>query len=440
MGLILTTFLIVVAFYMVMSRYETRTTYSVKDVESGKITKIKGSCLDIKYGGKSVHVSMEDDGCYYTTDESEKRKLEDGSVFSVGDKEFQLKVTKHGTGLFVLIPLLLTVATMMALFGQDDILMQQNRLEDEAQKAEEEDRDIESEKVDSSGESKEGKSDSEAADSSGEDEKNTISDQTVSNEQYEERNAAVDGDEDIYKYVKNHEYLVKETVDTDWAFYLDGEEERERAKLLNQPSETGIQISKFHGDIDWEKVKADGIDFAIIQAGSRGTETGVLRADPYFKKNMEGAAENGIKTGVSFHSQALNQKEMDEEITLIMKSIEGYDPAYPIGITLAQDEGDRTLKLSFDEYITLIKYFCIRIKMNGYTPMIMGESGWFSQFSDKHCFDGYLKMIYDANNPPNNFDSCIIWIYRIRYSEAVDGIADNLSVAFSVSSYAAEEK
>lgn len=104
MVLILTTFMIVVVFYIVMSRYETKTTYSVKDMESGKVTKIRGSYLDIKYGGKSIHIFRKDDGCYCTTGEGEKTKLKDGSVFSVGDKNFSLKETKHGTGLFVLLP------------------------------------------------------------------------------------------------------------------------------------------------------------------------------------------------------------------------------------------------------------------------------------------------------------------------------------------------
>ena len=51
----------------------------------------------------------------------------------------------------------------------------------------------------------------------------------------------------------------------------------------------GIDVSKYQGNINWTKVKQDGIDFAIIRVGYRGYGTGKIVMDPYFKKNIEGA-------------------------------------------------------------------------------------------------------------------------------------------------------
>lgn len=239
--------------------------------------------------------------------------------------------------------------------------------------------------------------------------------------------------EDIHSFVENNDDLFKENIYVDWKSFRQGV--KERRILLNNPSEMGIQVSKYQGDIEWEKVKDDGIDYAIIQAGSRGYETGGLNEDPYFKINIDRATFNGIKVGVSFHSQAINREEIDEEIELIMESIKGYDLDYPIGITLLQEENFRTFVLTYNEYVDLIKYFCIRIKQKGYIPMIMGTADWFEQFSEGKFFDGYLKMVYAPNDPPSDINNCVIWIYRANSKKLVNGVKDELAIAISVSAY-----
>ena len=57
-------------------------------------------------------------------------------------------------------------------------------------------------------------------------------------------------------------------------------------------SKTGIDVSKHQGKIDWEKVAADGIDFAFIRVGFRGSSEGKLVEDEYFIDNIEGALES----------------------------------------------------------------------------------------------------------------------------------------------------
>lgn len=227
----------------------------------------------------------------------------------------------------------------------------------------------------------------------------------------------------------------KNSAVIDWEWEYEGNADDMRPYLKNTPSELGIDVSKYQGTIDWEKVKADGIDFAIIRVGSRGYGSGGdLYSDSKFKENMDGAVANGIKTGVYFYSQATNRNEVDEEIDKILKDIEGYSLDYPIGVELICEGDDyRTYELSTiehqEEYIDLIKYYCNSIKQNGYTPMIYGTMEWFQQFPEG-SFDGYYKWIYSSNVAPNNIDNCIIWQYE-RGASTVDGIS-NVSVDLSV--------
>ena len=76
----------------------------------------------------------------------------------------------------------------------------------------------------------------------------------------------------------------------------DGTESNER--LDDEDALFGIDVSKWNKEIDWEKVAASGVEFAVIRCGYRGASTGALVEDPYFKKNIEGAQAAGIKVGI----------------------------------------------------------------------------------------------------------------------------------------------
>ena len=65
-------------------------------------------------------------------------------------------------------------------------------------------------------------------------------------------------------------------------------------------SHKGIDVSKYQGSIDWQKVKENGIEYAFIRLGIRGYGTGKLALDEYFEENMSGAAQAGIETGCIF--------------------------------------------------------------------------------------------------------------------------------------------
>ena len=75
-------------------------------------------------------------------------------------------------------------------------------------------------------------------------------------------------------------------------------------KTYNAPgytSRVGIDVSKFQGDIDWQKVKEQGIEFAFVRVGNRGYgKEGTLNTDGRYRQNIDGAKAAGIPTGVYF--------------------------------------------------------------------------------------------------------------------------------------------
>ncbi|NLV86122.1 MAG: hypothetical protein GX025_02730 [Clostridiales bacterium] len=111
-------------------------------------------------------------------------------------------------------------------------------------------------------------------------------------------------------------------------FYPDGE-------FINYRGEgftalRGIDVSEHQRDIDWQAVAGEGVEFAIIRAGFRGYSEGLIYEDEFFRENIEGAIEQGIKVGVYFFSQAINTKEAREEARFLLELIDGYDLDLPV--------------------------------------------------------------------------------------------------------------
>lgn len=81
----------------------------------------------------------------------------------------------------------------------------------------------------------------------------------------------------------------------------------------------GIDVSKWQTDIDWKKVKADGVDFVIIRLGYSDRQTGVHCLDEKFKQNYLGAREAGLKIGVYYYSTAITKAEAVSEANYVLK-------------------------------------------------------------------------------------------------------------------------
>jgi hypothetical protein len=65
----------------------------------------------------------------------------------------------------------------------------------------------------------------------------------------------------------------------------------------------GVDVSSWQGNVDWHKLKAQGVHFAFLRVGYRGYESGVINPDTKFEENIKGALDAGIHVGVYFFSR-----------------------------------------------------------------------------------------------------------------------------------------
>ena len=175
-------------------------------------------------------------------------------------------------------------------------------------------------------------------------------------------------------------------------------------------SSNGIDVSAYQGEVDWEKVAASGIDFAMVRAGYRGYgEKGTLVEDKYAKDNLEGAIAAGLDVGVYFFSQALNTQEVEEEVAFLLEIIEGYELTMPVVYDWEYiSEEARTANMDARTLTDCSLHFCKLIEEAGYTPMVYFNTNqardllylpelkeydfWLAWYSDRMRFPYKLKM------------------------------------------------
>ena len=104
----------------------------------------------------------------------------------------------------------------------------------------------------------------------------------------------------------------------------------------------GVDVSAHQKEIDWSRVAASGMSFAMIRAGYRGYTLGAIVKDEYFDANMSGALANGMDVGVYFFSQALTPAEAEEEARQVLEWIKDYRVTYPVVFDWEEQDKDNS--------------------------------------------------------------------------------------------------
>ncbi|MCD7827747.1 MAG: glycoside hydrolase family 25 protein [Clostridiales bacterium] len=201
---------------------------------------------------------------------------------------------------------------------------------------------------------------------------------------------------------------------------------------------TGIDVSSHQGTIDWEKVAADGIEFAIIRIGYRGYgAAGNICEDEYSEENIKNASAAGLKVGVYFYSQAVNTDEALEEAEFVLDIIENYDIEYPVVFDW-ENEPDiamRTDNVTGDELTDCAVSFCNAVKTAGYTPAIyLNLNNAYNQYDLSKIKQYCIWYAQHEGEQPEMYYSYTIW----QYSDTgtVDGISGNVDLNISFSDFA----
>lgn len=207
----------------------------------------------------------------------------------------------------------------------------------------------------------------------------------------------------------------------------------------NPNAKVGIDVSKWNKEIDWDKVKKAGVEYAIIRVGYRGATTGSLIEDPYFEKNIKGAAQAGIPVGVYFFTQAMNTVEAVEEASMVIAMCEEYDISYPVFIDTEGAGGDgRADGLDVTTRTEVCNAFCKTIENAGYRAGVYGARNWFNEMLDMKELEDYVIWLAEYRDVPVYQGYYHMWQYTSGGS--IDGIEGKVDLNLSYLKIEEEEE
>lgn len=194
----------------------------------------------------------------------------------------------------------------------------------------------------------------------------------------------------------------------------------------------GIDVSKWNGKIDWTAVKKSGVDFVIIRCAYRGSSTGALVVDPRFEENIAGATAAGLKVGVYFFTQAVNEVEAVEEASLALALTNKYSLAYPIFIDV-EGSGGRADSLDKATRTSVVNAFCQTIANSGKRAGIYANKTWLNSKLNMGSLNAYTIWLAQYNTSPTYTGKYDMWQYSDQGH--VGGISGNVDMNKSYVKY-----
>ena len=204
----------------------------------------------------------------------------------------------------------------------------------------------------------------------------------------------------------------------------------------------GVDVSRHNGVVNWEKVKAAGIDFVILRIGYSRLNTDIkisktnpgplrLTKDENYDMNLSGVRNAGLPLGIYYFSQAVTTKEAKKEAAYVLELLDGMKLDLPVVFDSEMTPGGRLAKVNpgKTEYNKIAKAFCEKIKAAGYTPMV-----YSSYYGMKENYNAAeletLYAIWLARYNINTFYDGKYMIWQYSSSGKVDGIPGSVDMNF----------
>ena len=202
----------------------------------------------------------------------------------------------------------------------------------------------------------------------------------------------------------------------------------------------GIDVSSHQGEIDWQKVAASGVEFAMIRTGYRGYgEEGRLMLDERFHENMAGALDAGLDVGVYFFSQATTVWEAEEEARLLLDILQGYTVSYPVVFDWENIHHSpaRTDAVVGKSVTLMAEAFCGLVEQAGYTPGVYFNQNLAYLDLDLGRLADHVFWLAEYERKPSFYYHFDLWQYSSKGT--VPGISTPVDLNLSFRDFGGTE-
>lgn len=189
----------------------------------------------------------------------------------------------------------------------------------------------------------------------------------------------------------------------------------------------GIDVSKWQGNIDWQKVKASGVQFAMLRVGF-GRFAG--QQDETFEQNYKAAKAAGIFVGAYHYSYAKNAAQAREEARYCLSLLKGKTFDFPICYDV---EDDSQRDLSKEEISEIVTAFCETLENAGYYVSVYMNLSWLNTKLREEIFQKYDIWLAHWAKETSFTRSYGLWQYTS--DGAVEGVQGRVDLDFAYKAY-----
>lgn len=191
----------------------------------------------------------------------------------------------------------------------------------------------------------------------------------------------------------------------------------------------GIDVSAWQKEIDWGKVKASGIQFAILRCGFGGDLKS--QDDKYFERNIAECERIGMPYGVYLYSYANSVEKAKSEAEHTLRLVEGHSLSYPIYYDL--EDANTTGKCSKSLILEMAKTYVETLEAKGYCVGIYANKYWNTTYLTDDWYNTKPRWIAQYNTECTYSGEYGIWQYSS--SGKVDGISGNADMNYAYVDY-----
>lgn len=239
--------------------------------------------------------------------------------------------------------------------------------------------------------------------------------------------AAVSASEsDVLKVGPGFEQTAEEKSQMPWT-KINGVYVDDNGKTIEGALYRGVSVSKWQGDVNWGKVAADDVSFALIRMASIGYE-GEYTMDEYFDKNMREASANGIHVTPYVYLQTRTVEEARKAAEYAVEVAGKYNVSYPLAVDV---ESKYIIDLPVQELTDIVNAFCQVIAAAGYTPIVYSDYSKFTTEMDTNQipYDIWLARYGGDNSYPGRT------MWQATDKGTIDGINGNVCLEFAFKDY-----
>lgn len=185
----------------------------------------------------------------------------------------------------------------------------------------------------------------------------------------------------------------------------------------------GIDVSKWQGNINWNKVKAAGCEFAFIRIGNQSGINGEYILDPYFKQNLKNAKAAGIAVGVYFYSYANSIEEAERQAKWVIEQLDGETLELGISYDWESFSNFNAINLSFYHFNLAKEKFLDTVKLAGYKGMLYSSKYYLENIWSSQEYDTWLAHYTTQTNYQGNY-----FVWQKCNNGRISGISGDVDI------------